>query len=118
MTRGQPGSLTASRITTWPGGIVAEVVIDEHAEAFARWFSGGRWSAWWPLAAGVRDASIAAAPDDGQEPAALVSVVAWTPMPVSPIEARQHRPYKQSFYRLTPAGIVSADPRQPAPSAA
>ena len=41
MTQAQPGSLTASRITTWPGGIVAEIVIDEQADAFVRWFQGG-----------------------------------------------------------------------------
>jgi hypothetical protein len=104
----QPGSLTASRITTWPGGVVAEVVIDEGTASFARWFGGGSWSAWWPIAEGVRDVSIAAAPWDGQRPAALVSVVAWTPMPASPIAALHHAPYKQSFYRLEASGIAPA----------
>ena len=65
VTPAQPGSLTASRITTWPGGIVAEIVIDEQAGAFGRWFQGGSWSAWWPIADGVRDASLPAA--DGSE---------------------------------------------------
>ena len=65
VTPAQPGSLTASRITTWPGGIVAEIVIDEQAGAFGRWSQGGSWSAWWPIADGVRDASLAAA--DGTE---------------------------------------------------
>jgi hypothetical protein len=108
VTPGQPGSLTASRITTWPGGIVAEIVIDEQACAFGRWSEGGSWSAWWPVADGVRDVSLVAAEGD-QEPAALVSIVRWTPMPVSPIAARHHKPYKQAFYRLSASGIAPAD---------
>ena len=42
-----PGNLTASRITTWPGGIVAEVVLNERTEAFARWLGDSTWSEWW-----------------------------------------------------------------------
>ena len=30
-------------------------------------------------------------------------------MPVSPMAARHHKPYKQAFYRLSAAGIIPVD---------
>lgn len=103
-----PGSLVVSRITTLPPGIVAEVVINEQTYAFGRWFSDGTWSAWWPVATGVRDVSIAAADDSEQEPSVLVSVVQWTPMPPGGRPAA-YVPYERVFYRLSAGGIVPVD---------
>jgi len=103
-----PGNLVASRITTLPDGCAAEVVVNERTEAFARWLSGGAWSAWKPVAEGVRDVSIT--PDISQEEpaAALISVVVFVPLPMGAI-APLHVSHKSAFYRLTASGIVPAD---------
>jgi hypothetical protein len=101
-----PGNITASRITMLEGGDVAEAVINERTEAFARWFSDGAWSSWQFIAEGIRDVSLAA--DLGQkEPTALVSVVGFVPLPMGGI-APLHTSYRSTFYRLTAAGIVPA----------
>ena len=101
-----PGSLAASRITTLTPGIVAEVVIDESTDCYGRWFSGGSWLASRLIATGARDVSVAPLDDDG-EPAALVSVVILTPLPVGRIRAG-HLLHQQVFYRLTASGATAA----------
>lgn len=107
MHRQEPGSLTTSRITTLPGGQVAEVVVDEETGGFARWCNSGTWSRWWPIGTGVRDVSIAAAAGNEGEPAALASVVIWSPRDVG-VTMRDYQPYGQKFYLVTAAGITPA----------
>ena len=106
MTDQHPGSLTASRIATLRPGIVAEAVIDERTDCLGRWHSGGSWSPWRLIAAGARDVAVAAIDDDG-EPAALVSVVVLTPMPIGGIPAA-YLPYQRFYYRLTASGVTPA----------
>lgn len=102
-----PGNLIASRVAMLPGGIVAEVVLNERTEAFVRWFGGGSWSAWRPVAERVRDVSIT--PDiSQQDPAALVGIVVFVPLPMGAI-APLHVSHKSEFYRLTASGIAPAD---------
>jgi hypothetical protein len=102
-----PGNITASRITMLEGGDLAEVVINERTEAFARWFSDGAWSSWRPVVDGVRDVSIT--PDTSQrEPAALISVVVFVPLPMGAI-APLHVSHRSVFYRATASGVASAD---------
>jgi hypothetical protein len=102
-----PGELTASRVAAWPDGTVAEVVLNERTAAYARWHSGGAWGAWLFIADGVRDVSVCAG-NSGEEPAALVSVVRFVPLPFGGIAAR-HVSRTSAFYRLTASGIVPAD---------
>lgn len=110
-----PGELTASRVAVLPDGSVAEVVIAvrmapyavKRADAYARWFSDGAWSAWRLAAESASDVSIA--PDISQEePAALISVLVWVPALTGGITAH-HVAHRSAFYRLTASGIVSAD---------
>jgi hypothetical protein len=111
-----PGTLTASRVAVLSDGSVAEVVIAEHAlpyavkraDAFARWFSDGAWSAWRVVAESAFDVSIA--PDVGhEEPTALISVIIWVPAPAGGIAAQRHVMHQSAFYRLTASRIVPAD---------
>jgi hypothetical protein len=109
-----PGDLIASRIAVMADGAVAEVVLTERPapyastlrEAYARWHSGGAWSAWRLVADSAFDVSIA--PDLGQqEPAALISVLVWVPAPAGGI-AVQHVPHQSMFFRLSASGVSSA----------
>jgi hypothetical protein len=103
----EPGELAASRITTLPGGTIAQVVLNERTEAFARWYGAGVWSDWWPVADGVRDISVCA--DIGQpDLAVLVNVVAHVPLPIGAFRVT-HTVYQSAFYRLTADGVSSVD---------
>lgn len=107
MTPGEvPGELIASRVAAWPDGTVAEVVLNEQTAAYVRWHSGGAWGAWLFIADGVRDISVCA--ESGrEEPAALVSVVRFVPLPLGSIAAH-HVSRTSAFYRLTASGVVPA----------
>ena len=109
-----PGCLTASRIAMLPSGAVVEAVIDEAADAFGRFsldrpFSGSSWTPWRFIGAGVKDISVTAAAEDGQEPVALVSTVSWVPKPMGIMAAIGHVPYKQRYFRLTASGVIPAN---------
>lgn len=103
----EPGELTAVSIAVLNGGTVAEAVINERTECFARLHAGGAWSGWWPVAAGVMDVSVTA--DAGQpEPSALIAVVVLVPLPTGAIAAL-HAFHRTAFYRLTASGVSAAD---------
>ena len=101
----QPGSLMASRIASLPGGVVAEVVIDERTAVWARWLSEGSWSDWWPVTDGARDVSVAA--DAAQPETVLVSAVVMVPLPIGVYQS-QHLLHQQRFYRLDAGGVTPA----------
>jgi hypothetical protein len=63
-----PAQLTASRIALMPDGNIAETVIDNLGNAYARWFSG-LWSQWFLVGAQAVDVSIAAANISGTDTA-------------------------------------------------
>lgn len=108
MTPGEvPGELTASRVAARPDGTVAEVVLNERTAAYARWHSGGAWGAWHFIADGVTDISVCAG-SSGEEPAALVSVVRFVPLPLGGIAAH-HVSRTSAFYRLSASGVVPSD---------
>ena len=98
-----PGELTAVDITVLSNGAVAQVVVNERTECFARLHADGKWSAWWPVANGVKDISVTA---DGRqdEPSALIAVVVLVPVPVG-VHAAGHTLHQGAFYRLTSAGV-------------
>lgn len=109
-----PGCPAASRITMLPSGAVVEVILDEAGNAFGRFsldqpFSGTSWKPWRFIGAGVKDVSVTAAAEDGQEPVALVSTVSWVPKPTGIMAAIGHLPYKQRYFRLTASGAVPAN---------
>ena len=56
-----PAQLTASRIALMPDGDLAEVVLDDIGDAYARWYSDGSWSAWFFVGSPAVDVSVAAA---------------------------------------------------------
>jgi len=100
-----PGELTAVAIAVLNGGAVAQVVVDERTECFARLHADGAWSGWWPVTGGVSAVSVAA--DAGQDEAsALIAVVVLVPVPVG-THAVAHTLHQAVFYRLTPDGVSS-----------
>ena len=102
------GELTAVSVAALNGGAVAQVVVDERTQAFARLHSDGAWSGWWPVAGGVRDVSVTAG--DGQdEPSALIAVVVQVPVPMGVLGRVGHTLYQQAFFHLTASGVVPAD---------
>ena len=109
-----PGKLIAARIAALADGAVAEVVIvervlpyaDKGREAYARWHSGGAWSAWRLVAEHAQDISIS--PDmSQQEPSALIGVVIWVPAPAGSVAAN-HVAHRSAFFRLTASGVIPA----------
>jgi hypothetical protein len=55
-----PAQLTASRIAVLPDGNLAEAVIDNLGNAYARW-NNGTWSQWWAVGGPAVDISVTAA---------------------------------------------------------
>jgi hypothetical protein len=101
-----PGELTAVDITVLSDGAVAQVVVNERTECFARLHADGAWSPWWPVTNGVTDVSVTA---DGRqdEASALIAVVVLVPLPVG-VHASAHTLHQGKFYRLTASGVSTA----------
>jgi hypothetical protein len=101
-----PGELTAVDITVLSDGVVAQVVVNERTECFARLHADGGWSPWWAVTNGVKDVSVTA---DGRqdEACALIAVVVLVPLPVGAYAAA-HTLHQGKFYRLTGAGVSAA----------
>lgn len=102
-----PGELTAVDIAVLSNGAVAQVAVNQCMECFGRIHAGGGWSPWWPVTNGVKDVSVTA---DGRqdEASALIAVVVLVPVPVG-VHATAHTLHQGAFYRLTSAGVSSAD---------
>lgn len=104
-----PGELTHSRIVALPGGELAEAVVTERAEAFARWrAAGGPWSPWQMVAEGARDISLTPDSTSPQEPAVLIAAVTWTALPLGAYPV-MHTFYTLSHFRLSASGVTPAD---------
>jgi hypothetical protein len=102
-----PGELTAVSIAVLDGGAVAEAVVSERMECFARLHADGAWSDWWSVAGGVRSVCVAA--DASQhEPSALIAVVVLVPVPLGAF-AVTHTLYQETLFRLTTSGVAPAD---------
>jgi hypothetical protein len=102
-----PGELTAVSIAVLNGGAVAEAVVNERTDCFARLHADGAWSDWSFVVSGVRDVSVTA--DASQdENSALIAVVVLVPLPLGAF-AVEHTLYQGAFYRLSAAGVVPAD---------
>lgn len=101
-----PGELTTVSIAVLNGGVVAEAVVTEHAECFARLRADGEWSDWWFVRNGVRDVAVAA--DTGQHgTSALIAVVLLVPLPLGAF-AVTHTLYQDALFRLNTSGVVAA----------
>jgi hypothetical protein len=98
-----PGELTAVDIAVLSVGAVAEAVINERTECFARLHADGAWSGWQFVVNGVKDVSVTA--DTG--PSALIAVVMLVPLPPGAFAAG-HAFYQDAFFLLTPAGVSRA----------
>jgi hypothetical protein len=103
----EPGELTAVSIAALDGGAIAEAVVDERQQCFARLHADGAWSGWLLVADGVTDVSVTAG--SGQdEPTALIAVIILVPLPLGAY-AVSHTLHQDAFFRLSASGIVPAD---------
>ena len=102
-----PGELTAVSVAVLNDGTVAQAVIDERTQCFARLHADGAWSGWRHVADGVRDVSMAADACQG-EPSALIGVVVLVPLPVGAFAAG-HTFHREAFFRLTASGVTAAN---------
>lgn len=89
-----PGRVVQSRIACTAEGALAEAALDASHAAWARCCTAGHWTPWVPVATGVVDVDVAAAPPGSP----VIALVIATP--VSPAAGRM-------IHQITAAGAVS-----------
>ena len=99
-----PGELTAVSVAVLNDGTVAQAVIDERTQCFARLHADGAWSGWRHVADGVRDVSVTADAGQGE---ALIAVVVLVPLPTGG-HAALHTFHRAAHFRLSSAGVTAA----------
>jgi hypothetical protein len=93
-----PGRVVQSRLACTTEGALAEVILDSSHAAWARCCTDGTWTPWVPVAAGVIDVDITAAPPGGT----VIALVIATP--ASPAARRADG---RMIHQITAAGIVT-----------